>query len=167
MRKTYTTMNIPTDVVETLDAGRGALARTSGVMSRPAFVAAAIEHYVAALSEKGYDVPEIGDVESIEDLAGVKMPFRPRADYAIVNDERTPNAVQLAVGQGPGGAASLRVVAELLPHHTRGRYGGWRAMLHAAGYAVDETRETETVSDGRAIIPITKSGPHRATPTRG
>lgn len=154
MRKTYTTVNLPSDVIDVLDAGRAALAHERGATSRPAFVAAAIEHYVAALADDGYDVPDVGDLGAIQNLAGVKIPFRPRADYAIVDDDRIPNAVRLAVGQGPGGTASLRVVAELLPHHTRGRYGGWRAMLHTAGYAVDETRERETMSDGRAIIPI-------------
>lgn len=153
-RSSYSTINTTADTLALVDQCRAALRQTSGKLSRAALVAAAVEHYAASLADEGHPVDAV-DVDQLTDLSGTKIPFRPRADWAII-DTTVPPRVQLATGRGPRGNTVLTVVAEILPHLTHGgHYGSARAMLDLAGYAVDNDRDTDVMPDGRELLPIT------------
>lgn len=154
----YSTVNLTDTTLATVDQARAALSGTRGTLSRAAFVAAAVDHYVAALADDGVDV-DCADIDGVTDLSGTKMPFRPAADWALVDDTVIPNKVWLATGSGPGKTAVLTVTAEILPHLTRGRFGGWKEMLRLAGYRIDTDRELDehdrVLDDGRVLVPVT------------
>lgn len=153
-RSSYSTINTTAETLALVDQCRAALSQTSGTLSRAALVTAAVEHYAASLADEGHPIDAV-DVDQFTDLAGTKAPFRPRADWAII-DTAVPPRVQLATGRGPHGAAVLTVVAEVLPHLTHGgHYGSARAMLDLAGYTIDTDRDTDTLADGRELLPIT------------
>lgn len=154
MNPRTTTVTIEGRTAELIDQGRAALAETTGKLSRAAFLAAAVENYTADLAEQGHPIDAVDDERST-DLAGTRIPFRPRAQWALVDTTTIPHHVQLATGRGPGGKTVLTVVAEVLPHIAPGgRYGTWRDMLDLAGYHVDDTRDPDNMSDGRDMIPI-------------
>lgn len=156
-RPRYSTVNVTTETLDRIDQARHALAADIGTLSRAAFVTAAVENYLDNLAAGGYalDAPA---TDQLVNLAGIKIPFRPRADWALVDTGCIPNRVSLATGNGPDGTATLTVTAEILPHLTRGRFGGWREMLRSSGYVIDEDRtlpdDQAILSDGRDIIPI-------------
>lgn len=150
-----TTVTLSRDTADRIDAGRAALAAARGRLSRASFVAAAVEHYLADLADEGYAVGEVIDPDQFTDLAGRRLPFRPRANWAIVDRSRYPHRVQLAEGRGPQSTAALVIVAEILPHLTAtGAYTRPEVMLDLAGFTVDPDREPDTLSDGRDMIPI-------------
>jgi hypothetical protein len=154
----YSTVNVSTQTLARIDQGRAALAAQRGTFSRAAFLTAAVEHYLDTLADDGYDVDAVG-TDQLVDLEGTKIPFRPAADWALVDTSHIPNRVTLATGHGPGRTATFTATAEILPHLTRGRFGGWREMLRSAGYTVDDSRtlpdDQRVLSDGRDIIAIT------------
>lgn len=154
----YSTVNVPAATIDRIDQARACLADELGTFSRAAFVSAAVDHYLDSLAAAGYTVDAV-DLSQFVNLDGVKIPFRPPAQWALVDTSITPNRVALAAGHGPGGTATLTVTAEILPHITRGRFGGWREMLRSAGYTVDDSRtlpdDQRVLSDGRDIIAIT------------
>jgi hypothetical protein len=155
----YTTINLDRDTADLVDQIRAALLDTTGKLSRAAVLTAAVEHYAAALADEGHAIDAI-DTDQFTDLAGTKIPFRPRASWAIIDTETIPHRVELATGRGPGGGTVLTVVGEILPHlDGGGRFTSWRSMLQLAGYEPDDSRATDTMPDGRTVIPIITSGP--------
>lgn len=155
-RSSYSSINTSVDTLALIDQCRAALSQTSGTLSRVALVTAAVEHYAATLAKEGHPVDAV-DVDEFADLAGTKVPFRPRAEWAIINTAMPPR-VQLATGRGPRGNTVLTVVAEILPHLTHGgHYGNAKAMLDLAGYTIDDSRAADTLEDGRELLPITIS----------
>lgn len=150
----FTTTSLPAETAQRVDDARAVLAPHWGNVSRTEFVNAAVEHYLAELADDGWDVDVPASPDAIEALGRGKLPWRPRADWALVDNTQNPPAVQLAIGRGPRGVGTLLVVAEVLPYMARTNYGSAMEMLREAGYAVDESREPDSMSDGRDMIPI-------------